>query len=490
MYIDGIDLCIACMKPLKHLQRCDECGFQQESYQTIPKYLFPGTILRERYVLGKVIGEGSFGITYIGWDKLLETQVAVKEYFPVDHVNRSVIPGSNTEVHVFEGKEKEEYEKQLEKYLNEAKRLSRFNHLQGVVSICDFFHENNTAYIVMEYVDGISVKKYVEENGRIDGKQVLELMAPVMDSLLEIHKTGLIHRDISPDNILLTKAGELVLIDFGSARNTNFNSDKSLTIVFKRGFSPEEQYRSRGMQGVWSDIYALCATIYYMLMGKAPLEALERIFEDEMPSIVDIPNINLSVKQKRVIMKGISVRAEERYQDISELKEALYHGDDEKKCLKLRWWQGTLILLSAISIVAALGYWGKYCGNNEASTVGVSEQPVSASPIAVSVETEDVEEKEPKLEKIKIPNVVGMKYKKAKRKLKKAGFQVEVKWKRNNVSRGTVLKQSQKQGWKVLKSSKILLTVSKGEKIQTVVPSPTASSVKKPSAPAFDGAIN
>ncbi len=490
MYVDGMDLCIACMQPRKHEEKCDVCGFDERKYQSIPKYLSPGTILRERYVLGKVIGEGSFGITYIGWDKLLEIQVAVKEYFPVEHVNRSLIPGNNTEVHVFEGEEKEEYEKQLEKYLDEAKRLSRFNHLQGVVSVCDFFHENNTAYIVMEYVNGISVKKYVETNGRMDGKQVLQLMAPVMDSLLEIHETGLIHRDISPDNMLLTKDGELVLIDFGSARNTNFNSDKSLTIVFKRGFSPEEQYRSRGMQGVWSDIYALCATIYYMLTGKAPLEALERIFEDEMPSILDMPDIDLSVQQKRVIMKGISVRAEERYQSMSELKTALYEENVGKKRWKIRWWQGILGLLFVIGIGAVLGHLpDRNSEDQDVSTNCVSEQTVSVSPSAISVETEAVEE-EPKPEKVKIPNVVGMKYKKAKKKLEKAGFQVRIKWKKNNETRGTVLKQSQKQGMRVLKSSKIMLTISKGKEFQNVVSSPTTSPAKKPSVPTFDGAIN
>lgn len=476
------------MRPLEHKHKCDACGFEESEYHAIPKYLPPGTILRERYILGKVIGEGSFGITYIGWDKLLEIQVAVKEYFPVEHVNRSIIPGSNTEVHIFAGEEKEEYEKQLEKYLNEAKRLSRFNHLQGVVSICDFFHENNTAYIVMEYVNGISIKKYVEQNGKIEGKQVLQLMSPVMDSLAEIHKTGLIHRDISPDNILLTNEGELVLIDFGSARNTNYDTDKSLTIVFKRGFSPEEQYRSRGMQGVWSDIYALCATIYYMLTGTAPLEALERIFEDEMPSILDMSDIDLSVQQKRVIMKGISVRAEERYQNIYELKMALY--DDEKK-RKVYWRQGLIAFVVVISIVVGLWYLAdKRDGNSSVSGENVAEPPMVVTASNVSVETENVQDKLPKKENIKVPNVVGMKYKKAKKKLEKAGFLVTIKWKENSAVRGTILKQNPQEGKKVLKSSKIVITVSEGKKEPQNRKSQTTETVQKPSAPTFDGAIN
>lgn len=316
------------------------------------KYLLSKTVLRERYNIEKVIGEGNFGITYKGWDKLLEQPVAIKEYFPVDFVSRREASDEKTNVEIFEGKREEEYQKQLGKFLEEAKRLSKFNSLRGVVSVYDFFYQNNTAYIVMEYVSGKSVKSYVEQYGRLDGETVLELVAPVIDALIQIHERGLIHRDISPDNLLISEQRELVLIDFGSARTTVQNPEQSLTIVFKRGFSPEEQYRSHGVQGVWSDVYALCATMYYMLTGDTPVEALERIFEDEMPSLLDMSDISLPNSQKNAIMKGISVRAEERYPSMQELKNALFDVTRRKKQRTV--FVGAVVVFFAVGV---LGMW-------------------------------------------------------------------------------------------------------------------------------------
>lgn len=263
MKVNGRERCVGCMKPLTAEGRCAYCGLQQDKYRPIPRCLRPGMCLRDRYVLGRCSGR-AFGISYIAWDCLLDTVVAIKEYFPASLVSRHISEeDEDTNVYIYEKRESQKYQESLKKYLGEAKSLSAYYDLDGIVSVRDFFYANNTAYIVMGYVDGISVKEYVEKNGPIEGEKFLRMLEPVIQSLAKVHQTGVLHRDISPDNMLLTRDEKLVLIDFGAARKENINMTRSMTVVFKRGFSPEEQYRTRGQQGAWTDVYALCATAYY-----------------------------------------------------------------------------------------------------------------------------------------------------------------------------------------------------------------------------------
>ena len=307
MKVNGRERCIGCMKLLDADGKCPHCGFLQAGYEPIPRCLRPGTYLKDRYMLGRVLGEGSFGISYIAWDCLLDTVVAIKEYFPASLVSRHVSEDGDRNVYIYEKAEKQKYQESLEKYLGEAKSLSAFYDLDGIVSVRDFFYENNTAYIIMGYVDGVSVKEYVEKNGPIEGEKLLNMLEPVICSLMKVHQTGVLHRDISPDNILLTRDERLVLIDFGAARRENINMTRSMTVVFKRGFSPEEQYRTRGRQGAWTDVYALCATVYYALTGKTPDESIQRMLEDDMPSLMDMSELSLGLPQKKALMKGLTV---------------------------------------------------------------------------------------------------------------------------------------------------------------------------------------
>ncbi|MBD8972520.1 MAG: serine/threonine protein kinase [Clostridiales bacterium] len=242
---------------------CPYCGLEQRSYTPIPRCLIVGTRLADCYVLGKVLGEGSFGITYIGWDSLLEIPVAIKGYYPSDLVSRDVVRGNDNSVYLFSGIEKEEYDSRLERFLKEARNLTRFNQLPSIVSVRDFFYANNTAYIVMDYIEGESLKAYIKREGAMDAREVLKVFRPILESLEKMHVTGIIHRDISPDNLLFDADHNLVLIDFGAAELQNAELTRTVTITFKRGFSPEEQYRSHGKQGPWTDIYALCASMYY-----------------------------------------------------------------------------------------------------------------------------------------------------------------------------------------------------------------------------------
>lgn len=262
MTTERMTYCMGCMKAFPKgkdkRSTCPLCGFSLESYDRAPRCIRLGSILKERYLIGRVLGEGSFGITYIGRDMLLDQIVAIKEYFPINHVSRDMLEeesDTGNTVYVYAGDEDESYKNGLEKFYNEAKILAKFHGIAGVVSVINFFYANGTAYLVMEYVDGITLKEYIKEHGPIAGERVLQMIHPVIKALSAIHKTGIIHRDISPDNILVNQKEELVLIDFGSARAERQTMTQSMTVLFKRGYTPEEQYRGRGN---WGELGLTC----------------------------------------------------------------------------------------------------------------------------------------------------------------------------------------------------------------------------------------
>lgn len=306
--------CIHCMNPIEDTDKiCPSCMKGQE-IDTPGHHLLPGTVLNGKYLVGSSIGEGGFGITYIGRDIKLDIKVAVKEYFPSGYVNRSisVSPVVNRSLY---GERKDFFDKGCERFLKEAQILAKFSGERGIVFVRDFFEENNTAYIVMEFLDGENLKEFLERNGRLLPEQTVQLLMPVMQSLSKVHKQGLIHRDISPDNIMLI-GDQVKLLDFGAARDVS-NLDKSLSVLLKPGYAPEEQYRSKGIQGPWTDIYALCATMYKCITGITPDDSAQRVFNDELKRPSEL-GINISPALEAAIMKGLSIHREERYQTIDE----------------------------------------------------------------------------------------------------------------------------------------------------------------------------
>ena len=301
---------------------CPHCGYNMNS--EIPKHhLQPGTILGGKYWVGNAIGEGGFGITYIGYNLNLEIKVAIKEYFPNGLVSRDT---SNTDtVTIFSGSTQQMYEQGREKFVNEARALAKFDNLQGIVSVKDFFMENGTAYIVMEYVEGETLKSFLRRNGgKIPSEDIFVMMTPLMKSLAEVHKKGLIHRDISPDNIMITADAQVKLLDFGAARDISANGNKSLSIQLKPGYAPEEQYRTHGKQGPWTDVYSLCATMYRAITGIQPIESLERLQNDTLqrPSALGIA---IDPIKENAIMNGMEIFADRRFQNIDALYNALFN---------------------------------------------------------------------------------------------------------------------------------------------------------------------
>ena len=286
-----------------------------------------GTRLIGRYTIEGVLGQGGFGITYLGMDELHEKPVAIKEFFPQGIVTRN-IEYQDTVTVTFVG-EKDNYEKGKERFLKEARTMAKFSKDKGIVKALDFFEINNTAYIVMEYLEGVTLKQYLRENKRIDAEDLVELLVPLIESLDEIHSQGLIHRDISPDNIMVLPDGRIKLMDFGAARDYTEFGEKSLSIVLKPGYAPPEQYQTHGVQGPWTDIYALCATMYKCITGENPPDAIERVMDDHLKKISAF-GIPVLPQIEEAIIKGMSVAANDRYQNVGDFCEDLYGGYEER----------------------------------------------------------------------------------------------------------------------------------------------------------------
>ncbi len=320
---DFDNFCFRCMGKTEN-GVCKSCGFNNGGYETPPHHLKPKTILNGKYVIGAAMGEGGFGITYVGYDLNLDIRVAIKEYFPSGMVTRGATGEGS--VSLYTSGDPQGYENEKNKFLFEAKTLAKFDDLPGIVSVRDFFNENGTAYIVMEFIDGVSLKDYLKQNGgKISVDQALRMTEPLLRSLSLIHKSGIIHRDISPDNIMITKKGEIKLLDFGAARGVSPDGTKSMSVQLKHGYAPEEQYRSHGKQGPWTDVYAICATIYRAITGQVPVQSLERMYEDHLvpPSKM---GVNIDPRLEAALMKGMAVYASARFENVDDLYNAIYCG--------------------------------------------------------------------------------------------------------------------------------------------------------------------
>lgn len=319
--------CLNCMKMFEEAYGvCPYCGFQPGTPPKEAYHLYPGTILNGHYVIGTTVGFGGFGITYRAWDTVLDKMVAIKEFYPNGIVNR--VPGEK-EVIIYSGNRANEFQNGKIRFLAEARNMARFNTHPNIVNVYEFFEENNTAYIAMEFLEGMSYKQYIAMNGgRVDYQTAVNVMLSVMDALREIHKVKIIHRDISPDNIFLipVESGEenyrVKLIDFGAARFSSGEEEKTLSIILKPGYAPPEQYRSRSKQGPWTDIYAVGAVLYRSVTGMMPDESVNRMVEDHLaPPNQLIPDIPQYLSDS--IMRAMALRQELRFQNVMQFQAAI-----------------------------------------------------------------------------------------------------------------------------------------------------------------------
>ncbi|MBE5912002.1 serine/threonine protein kinase [Pseudobutyrivibrio sp.] len=345
-------LCMGCMNEVDNNQDiCPKCGYKHGA-QNSARGLQPQTILNGKYLVGKVIGEGGFGITYIAYDLVLNNRVAIKEYFPSELVTRDTSNGIQTYLTVLTGNKEEQYKKGIDRFVREAGNLAKFNNLPGIVSVKEFFYENNTAYMVMEYIDGETLSKYLDDNGgKLPYSKVLEMMSPVMDSLEKVHEAGIIHRDISPDNIIVARDGSMKLIDFGAARLVDNNDEKSLTVILKHGYAPEEQYHPDGKQGPWTDIYALSATMYRMITGIVPQESTDRVLNKDALEPLNKLKTDVPKNISDAIMQGLAVKASQRPQRVADFEENLRKGYQKKLSILYIGVVAVIILIVAVATI-------------------------------------------------------------------------------------------------------------------------------------------
>ena len=317
----AIRRCMGCMSTYEAIdEMCPFCGYIEGTPAKEAYHIKPGSLLHDRYTVGRAIGFGGFGITYIAWDNKLMQKVAIKEYMPSEYATR--VPGNLT-VTIYDGERYTEFMTGLQKFLDEAQRLAKFQNVPGIVRILDCFSENLTAYIVMEYLDGMTLKQYLAEHGgKLPYEEAVEFILPVLAALQAVHKEGTIHRDISPDNIFITEDGEVKLLDFGAARYASTGYSKSLSVILKPGYAPAEQYLSHGEQGPWSDVYATAATLYRMITGVVPEEALERKEKDTLkpPSAL---GAKLPKNAEKAILNALNVRVENRTASAEEFEAQL-----------------------------------------------------------------------------------------------------------------------------------------------------------------------
>ena len=313
------NLCYNCFQEKPGADPCPHCGFDlEENERKFPVALRAGTVLNGRYIVGRVLGQGGFGITYLALDTQLNAKVAIKEFMPGEIATRQ-----GTTVSVMMDTKSEEFAYGAERFQEEARTLAKFIGNPNIAAVTSYFDENDTSYFVMDYIEGISFKTYIANHGgKISVEETLNVMIPVLRALTAVHAEGFIHRDVTPDNIYITKDGMVKLLDFGSARYSIGDKSKSLDVILKVGYAPKEQYIRRSRQGPFTDVYSCAACFYAAITGFLPPESLERLDSD---TLVPIPQCGIEIPEylDKAILKGLAVQPEDRFQSAAEFLEAI-----------------------------------------------------------------------------------------------------------------------------------------------------------------------
>lgn len=435
--------CMGCMEEYNEKSStCPKCGYSTND-NTETYHLLPETVLDGRYIIGKAIGAGNYGVTYIAWDSTLQQKVAIKEYLPGDSATRLA---NKTEIKVYEDENGQEFKAGMEQFVVEAKKLAKLHGVHGIVQVYDSFYANQTAYIVMEYLQGESLGERLKRSGKMPIKDAFEIITQVSKALIEVHGIGMLHRDVAPDNIFLTNEGKIKLLDFGSSRFVSEQKSKSLSVILKAGYSPVEQYISKGKQGPWTDVYAVAATFYRMITGVVPVESIERGVKDTLKSPSSL-GVKISKGMENALKNALCIDAENRTQsmekfleDMSKEKVVVSKKPKKKEDIgkfTLGWSLRTL-LLGCVVIVCFVG----------AALIDVKPQTEAVSANAeVSFRT---------------PDVRNMSYEEAEKVLQDLGYKVESQQDiSKSVEDGYVLKQSIAAGTAVEDGQKIVLTTSR-----------------------------
>ena len=315
------NICCNCFHYAPEGGACPYCGYDpRENEGRYRLALKPGTILVNRYLVGRVLGQGGFGITYVALDHETKSRVAVKEYMPTEYAFRDE---GSAGLLLNDNSVRADFEYGKEQFLQEARTLAAFVGNEHIIGVRDLFEANGTAYFAMEFAEGVDLKKYMEQNGgplRIC--EANRILLPVMEALQWVHSKGIVHRDISPDNIMVKRDGTAKLIDFGAARYSTGEKSRSLDVILKHGFAPVEQYSRRGRQGPFTDVYAMAATYYYAITGRVPPDAVERMTEDRLQPPGAL-GVNMKEDTEQVLMKALALNAQDRWQTMAAFCSAL-----------------------------------------------------------------------------------------------------------------------------------------------------------------------
>lgn len=312
-------LCFQCFKIKGDYEVCPWCGYTPEKTMNQAYQLSPGTVLNERYIIGTTLGIGGFGITYKAYDTVLSIVVAIKEFYPARLVNRGE---GETKVGVFSGEKQEEYNHYLQKFQEEAQIMAKFSKEKDIVNIYDYIEANATAYIVMEYVDAVLLKEYLKQSGKLSAEEATGYMLALLEALTKIHYNGIVHKDISPDNIFITGTDSIKLADFGAARLQGTRSSEKTEAIVKVGYTPPEQYQPNSEQGAFMDVYAAGAVFYEMLTGEKPQDSMDRQIEDRLKSPGKC-GVEIEQGLDKIVMKAMAVKPKLRFQTAQQFKNAI-----------------------------------------------------------------------------------------------------------------------------------------------------------------------
>jgi serine/threonine protein kinase len=274
-----------------------------------------GFLLNNKYTIKQLLGQGGFGITYLAYDVALKMEVCIKELFILGSSTR----GANMTV-LTQNMKEFSFADFKERFMKEAMQLARFDH-RNIVQVMEYFEENNTAYMVMEYLNGQTLKEKVQAKGPLGSELSQKIIASILDGVEQIHKAEMLHRDIKPDNLIISNDGRVVLIDFGSARAYSDEKTVAQTAMVSPGYAPLEQYNPTARKGTFTDIYSIGATFYFMLTGVKPLNVTER-YSERMKAPHEI-NPNVSVQVSSAVMLAMEMKPEDRFQNISDFRMAL-----------------------------------------------------------------------------------------------------------------------------------------------------------------------
>ena len=459
-----MDNCIVCGGELVN-GVCSRCGYNENTVNNSHHLPVGSKLNGNKYTVGNVVGAGGFGVVYAAWDSVLQIKVAIKEYMPGELSTRA--PGTSA-LTIYDGESTNLFASGMRKFFDESHRLSTFTEVPGIVQIFDCFYENNTAYIVMEFLDGQTLEQILKERGSLPVDEALGIICPVLDALEIVHKEGIIHRDIAPNNIFITKDGRIKLLDFGAARDSVRSNSTSLTVLFKEGFTAEEQYNSRGEQGPWTDVYSAAATLYKTITGETPEGALDRKSADNLKAPSKM-GIKLDQNVDTAIMNALNVSAKQRTQTAADFKAELTGGKDvklhyerssEKPTSKIPLPVWIMFAAGAVAILAIVVLM---------LTGVISFQ---AGGFAGIFTAED---------KVRVMNIVNMELSEAEDLLNQNGLSLEITEYKidNSVMKGRIISQAERKGTLVDKGSVVHVIVS-NEYNEVIVPSAAWSTSTMP----------